>query len=88
VSLESVSEPDDMDMDDNDEETQDNGADEPSFDTRDSTRSSSTSPDASVNGGVRRSDLEEDPMCLDMSVYAAHASTSVIMQGCGVAVES
>ena len=39
-------------------------ADEPFFDTRDSTRSSSTSPDASVRGGARSSDFdtEEDTM--------------------------
>jgi cysteine protease ATG4 len=68
MGLESISEPDDMDMDDNDndddEEAQDDGADEPFFDTRDGTRSSSTSPDASVRGGARSSDFdtEEDPM--------------------------
>jgi cysteine protease ATG4 len=50
TGLESISEPDDMDMDDNDEEeAQDDWADEPFFDTHDGTRSSSTSPGASVS---------------------------------------
>jgi len=64
MGLESISEPDDMDMDDEDDEAQDDGADEPFFDTRDGTRSPSTSPDASVRGGARSSDFdtEEDPM--------------------------
>jgi cysteine protease ATG4 len=41
MGLESIAEPDDMDMDDNDEEeeAQDDGADKPLFDTRDGTRS-------------------------------------------------
>ena len=34
MGLESISEPDDMDMDDDDDEAQDDGADEPFFDTR------------------------------------------------------
>jgi cysteine protease ATG4 len=58
-----------MDMDDNDEEeAQDDWADEPFFDTRDGTlSSSSTSPNASVRGGARSSDFdtEEDPMGSD-----------------------
>jgi cysteine protease ATG4 len=65
MGLESISEPDDMDMDDDDDdEAQDDGVDEPFFDTRDGTRSPSTSPDASVRGGARSSDFdtEEDPM--------------------------
>ena len=52
-------------MDDDAEDAQDAGADELFFDTRDSTRSiSSTSPDASVRCGARSSDFdtEEDPM--------------------------
>jgi hypothetical protein len=70
MGLESISEPDDMDMDnynDNEEEeAQDDRADKPFFDTRDSTRWSPTSPDASVRGGARSSDfdMEEDPTAL------------------------
>jgi len=66
MGLGSISEPYDMDMDD-EEETQDDGADKPFFDTRDGTRSSSTSPDTSVRGGARSSDFdtEEDAMGCD-----------------------
>ena len=62
MGLESISEPDDMDMDDEGQEEE--GADEPFFDTREGTRSPSTSPDASVKGGAKSSDVdtEEDPM--------------------------
>jgi cysteine protease ATG4 len=67
MGLGSISEPDDTEMDNEEEETQDDGADKPFFDTRDGTRSSSTSPDASVRGGARSSDFdtEEDTMCPD-----------------------
>jgi cysteine protease ATG4 len=70
MCLESISEPDDMDMDDDDDdEAQDDGADEPFFDTRDGTWSSSTSPDTSVRSGARSSNFhtEEDPMGPDTS---------------------
>ncbi|KIM78654.1 hypothetical protein PILCRDRAFT_11109 [Piloderma croceum F 1598] len=71
MGLESISALHDMDMDnDNEEEekAQDDGADEPFFDMPDVTRSSSTSPDASVRGGAMSSDFdtEEGPMGPDM----------------------
>lgn len=60
MGLESISEPDDMDMD----EPQEDGIDEPFFDTPHDARSPSTSPDTSVKGGTKSSDFdtEEDPM--------------------------
>jgi len=59
MGLESMSEPDDMDLDEQQE-----GADEPFFDAQHDRRSSSTSPDTSVKGGAKSSefDTEEDPM--------------------------
>jgi cysteine protease ATG4 len=61
MGLESMSEPDDMDLD---EQQEDDGADEPFFDAQHDGRSSSTSPDTSVKGGAKSSefDTEEDPM--------------------------
>jgi cysteine protease ATG4 len=59
MGLESMSEPDDLDLD----EPQD-GADEPFFDAQHDRHSSSTSPDTSDKGGTKSSefDTEDDPM--------------------------
>jgi cysteine protease ATG4 len=56
MGLESISEPDDMDMDD---DVQD-GVDGPFFDTRKDTWSPSTSPDASIKGGAKSSDFDTE----------------------------
>ena len=55
MGLESMSEPDDLDMD----EPQD-GADEPFFDAQHDRRSSSTSPETSVKGGTKSSDFDTE----------------------------
>jgi hypothetical protein len=84
MDLESIFELDDMDMND-EEEAKDDEADEPFFDTRDGTRSSSTSPDASVRGGATSSDFDtvEDSMGPDMPGQTPRTTFELGRVACG-----